>query len=152
MSCFRFRGGLDLVSNGDLHSLIGCLVLRTFCRHVISHSAIALDKLLWPNWKVAIFCVHTRFFKYRKLTMKYLAMSHVLDVELNQVTKCWSRFVSASKVNLLGNPGCDETTGQATNKAPIISGISKCLKAQVMLLACRCLYNVVDILPQPKDF
>jgi len=33
-------------------------------------------------------------------------------------------------VNLLGNPGCgDETTGQ------------------VMLLACRCLYNVVDILP-----
>ena len=33
------------------------------------------------------------------------------------------------EVNLLGNPGCgDETTGQ------------------VMLLACRCLYNVVDIL------
>ncbi|CAJ1415893.1 unnamed protein product [Effrenium voratum] len=32
-------------------------------------------------------------------------------------------------VNLLGNPGSDETTGQ------------------VMLLACRCLYNVVDILP-----
>ena len=41
----------------------------------------------------------------------------------------WILMDSVSQVNLLGNPGCgDETTGQ------------------VMLLACRCLYNVVDIL------
>ena len=41
---------------------------------------------------------------------------------------------SSVEVNLLGNPGCgDETTGQ------------------VMLLACRCLYNVVDILQGAQE-